>query len=523
MGKKLLSAHTFGNERGEFDNFYNDEIFIEKDSEIAVHSCCLEIDNLKIRIDENSDQLAYRIDNGSTDSSQRFINIPHGQYGKDNIDDLINYITDMFNSSLNVDVENACEWKIETVAVPNQKINKQLIFRLSDSKRYNAFDDSKSDGLNRDRFSFGSQINVINSTQDSQPVLVRNTPPQLPHDNMNQVCVGKIKICKGSCQTGVQLIKLPPVNSLANESGFVIGWGDARHDYVNHAVQKGHLRYFVRCPPMLGTTAFYHFKIKGEQEQLSAVQVLIGDKVQIELSEGVVRGVIYRLAGGVDRQILFEDRYPYNSQGVNTDQDIDLKPVLALFGRSTNMEVRNFYYNADPYTVNNSSIIRLNSLSYTVDEDPPLFGSGNISFILTFQNINMANQFGYELVSPQSTDGASQNHIASDDNECRAVNSFLRSHHGANFKIEMLNLMIDSYDSLTAGRKNIICVIPVEDEFIDNQKSRINFQPENILYLSIKNKDRLSLRNIKCRLLDSLNNPVGLIDFSSINFIINDC
>ena len=86
----------------------------------------------------------------------------------------------------------------------------------------------------------------------------------------------------------------------------------------------------------------------------------------------------------------------------------------------------------------------------------------------------------------------------------------------------MLNIKLDSYDSLTAGRKNIICVIPVEDEFIDNQKSRINFQPENILYLSIKNQDRLSLRNIKCRLLDSLNNPVGLIDFSSINFIIND-
>ena len=138
MGKKLLSAHTFGNERGEFDNFYNDEIFIEKDSEIAVHSCCLEIDNLKIRIDENSDKLRYTIVQGSTNSSVRTIILPHGEYSQDNIDELLLLIKNGLNNNLNTDTEISAEWIIEKIEYENNKPEKKLVFRLSDRKKYTA-------------------------------------------------------------------------------------------------------------------------------------------------------------------------------------------------------------------------------------------------------------------------------------------------------------------------------------------------------------------------------------------------
>jgi len=518
MGKKLLSAHTFGNERGEFDNFYNDEIFIEKDSEIAVHSCCLEIDNLKIRIDENSDLLRYTIVEGSTNASVRTISLPHGQYSQDNIDEFLLLIKNSFNSHLNVDTEISAEWRIETIVDPNNKGNKKLVFRLSDRKKYTAQVDAGASTLNSDNYEFSNQILIQDSGLGN--AIVSNVN-QNPTALMEQVCVGKIRICRGSCQTGVKLLKLPPVNSLANDSGFVLGWGDAKHDFLRHPKHKGFLTYYVRCPPMLGNTAFYFYKKKDGNEELSTVQVLIGDTVQIELSEGNVRGVVYRLAGGIDRKILFSQPYPYNF-GDLPNEEIDLKPVLAIFGVKTSMEVNGLYYHANPYSAITNRNVR-DTASFTLTEDPPVYASASMRFTLTFQNINMANQFGYQSLTPNSVDKSTSNNIPSDDLECRAVNSFFRQHHGSNFKIEMLNIMIDSYDSLTAGRKNIICVIPVEDEFITSQKSRINFQPENILYLSIKNQERLSLRNIKCRLLDGLNNAVALVDFSSINFIINDC
>ena len=94
------------------------------------------------------------------------------------------------------------------------------------------------------------------------------------------------------------------------------------------------------------------------------------------------------------------------------------------------------------------------------------------------------------------------------------------SSHPNNFKIEMLNLQLESFDSQKEGRMNILATVPVEREFKDQQLSILNFEPTNMFYLSIRNKTTLSLRNIKARIIDANNNPINLIGFSSINLLI---
>ena len=94
------------------------------------------------------------------------------------------------------------------------------------------------------------------------------------------------------------------------------------------------------------------------------------------------------------------------------------------------------------------------------------------------------------------------------------------SSHPNNFKVEMLNLQLESFDSQKEGRMNILATIPVEKEFKDAQLSILNFQPENMFYLSIRNKTKLSLRNIRARVIDANNNPIKLLGFSSINLLI---
>ena len=518
MGKKLITLHTFGNQQGELDNFFNDEIIIKKDSEIAVHSCCLELDNLKLKIDENSNRLSYRIDNNSTNAAERNIILTSEEYGQDNIPQLLLNIQNQFNQLLDIDTECSSEWNINLVPDPEKKVNTLINMQLGSRKAYTAQVDAAGVTLNTDQYQFGNQILVHDAGAGLGNSLCSNVA-QLPQAPMAQVAVGKIRLCKGSCQTGVTLKKLSVVNSLQTQSGFVLGWGNAGHDYVGHPVIKNHLRYYVRCLPTLGTTSYYHYKLKGGGEQTSTTQILLGDRVQIELTNGFVRGCVYRLAA-VAKEIIFTDRYPYFF-GEGENQDEDLVSVLAIFGTKANMELQGYYYHANPYSIIHSNQdLSLNS--FTLTEDPPNY-QDDISFVLTFQNINMANQFGYQTISIESQDNAGGGHIPTTDNEATATDTFFQSHHGSNFKIEMLNINIDSYDSLTSGRKNILCVIPVEDEFISKQKSRINFQPENIVYLSIKNGTELSLRNIKCRILDGLNNAVSLVEFSSVNLLINDC
>ena len=518
MGKKLISLHTFGNKDGEIDNYFNDEIIIKKDSDIAVHSCCLELDNLKLKIDENSNKLSYRIDNNSTNAAERTIILTSDQYGQDNIPQLLLNIQNQFNQLLDIDTECSSEWNINLISDPEKKVNTLINMQLGTLKKYAAQVDAGGVTKNTDCYQFSNQILVHDAGAGLGNSLCSNVE-QLPQHPMDQVAVGKIRLCKGSCQTGVTLKKPSPVNSLQTQSGFVLGWGNAGHDYVGHPVIKNHLRYYVRCPPTLGNTSYYHYKFKDGVEQTSTTQVLIGDRVQIELTNGFVRGCVYRLAA-VAKEIIFIDRYPYFF-GEGENQDEDLLSVLAIFGAKENMEVQGYYYHANPYTtVNSNQDLVVNS--FTLTEDPPNY-QDDISFVLTFQNINMANQFGYETLSIESQDqSGAGGHLPSQDNEARANYTFFKSHHGSNFKIEMLNLYIDSYDSLTGGLRNILCVIPVEDVFISKQQSRLNFQPENMVYLSIKNGQDISLRNIKCRVLDGLNNPVSLVEFSSINLLIND-
>ena len=67
---------------------------------------------------------------------------------------------------------------------------------------------------------------------------------------------------------------------------------------------------------------------------------------------------------------------------------------------------------------------------------------------------------------------------------------------------------------------NILSTIPTSKEFRDNQLSVLNFEPANMFYLTIRNKQQLSLRNIRARVIDANNEPITLLGFSSLNLLI---
>ena len=67
----------------------------------------------------------------------------------------------------------------------------------------------------------------------------------------------------------------------------------------------------------------------------------------------------------------------------------------------------------------------------------------------------------------------------------------------------MLNISLDSYDSFGGGRKNILGVIPISEQVINNRTGVLQYEPNTLYYVSIKNKFKLSLRNIKAT---SINN-----------------
>ena len=67
-----------------------------------------------------------------------------------------------------------------------------------------------------------------------------------------------------------------------------------------------------------------------------------------------------------------------------------------------------------------------------------------------------------------------------------------------NYLVELLNIEIESYDSLHGGRRNILKVIPVPN--VNN--TLVNYEANNITFLDVKNALPRTLRNIKARILD---------------------
>ena len=60
----------------------------------------------------------------------------------------------------------------------------------------------------------------------------------------------------------------------------------------------------------------------------------------------------------------------------------------------------------------------------------------------------------------------------------------------------MANVSLDSYDSLTEGRKSILNCISLND-----QQVSINYEMRNLVYIDVNNTNDRLLRNIKINLL----------------------
>ena len=62
MKRKLITLHSSTND-GLFDCNFNDDIIIDKDSHVSFVSCSLSLDNNKIIIDNDNDNITFKIGN----------------------------------------------------------------------------------------------------------------------------------------------------------------------------------------------------------------------------------------------------------------------------------------------------------------------------------------------------------------------------------------------------------------------------------------------------------------------------
>ena len=68
----------------------------------------------------------------------------------------------------------------------------------------------------------------------------------------------------------------------------------------------------------------------------------------------------------------------------------------------------------------------------------------------------------------------------------------------SSFLVLLDNLPIDSYDGFIGQRSNILAVVPKEDKSSDHV---VEYEPNNINFIKINNKTKISLRNVDARII----------------------
>ena len=496
MNRKLITLHSNTND-GLFDCNFNDDIIIDKDSHVSFVSCSLTLDNNKIIIDNDNDGITFKIGTAPL----RTIRIPHGIYSTDNIGDLIMRIQNAMNSELDIDE-------------PDEHGQEILIDLNIDNKIQIEFD---GNGYNHAVENGVFQVqafhahNVVASSAGGLNTEVLTKTAGVSGNRNGQFHsyvtgnASNIRGCGGS-QVEIGILSNADANTNA---GFILGWANGNSPST---LSRNGLTYFVEVT----NSNLAPYKIKKQNGVIRDTTRVprIGDIVALNLSLGQIYLNIYNLADGPGVEPFEEElgTFPYDTSG---DQVNDpFFTVLGIFGGGANTVLKNYKVNFTPHVPQIiGKRLDLVEVGGVGSQPPESNGDDPHDYTITFPTLSLANNLGYNDLTYQVLNQDPPAIFIAD-------NIFQNVFHPDNYKIELLNINLESYDSQTQGRRNILGIIPISESFLNQNVSLLQYEVSNILPLSVRNKTTESLRNIRARLINSHNETAITFGLSFINIMV---
>jgi len=215
----------------------------------------------------------------------------------------------------------------------------------------------------------------------------------------------------------------------------------------------------------------------------------LGDVMEIRIDAGQKKIVYYR--GGTEFLLyqdtyLFEGYYPF-----------------CLF-QDVNAAVDNFIFAGNPYL---PTKVVVQSLIYNVSIPEPL-PDPTINVKLKFQNDTFADILGFRS-NPISVSSKQINFTGTDKFDALRFTKL--------YSVKLSNTPLESYDGETQAKSQILYVI--------NEKSTgedFTFTAPYLTFLELKNDKPLSLRNIRCEIVDEDDNIVEFFGKAVMSLVVDD-
>jgi len=189
----------------------------------------------------------------------------------------------------------------------------------------------------------------------------------------------------------------------------------------------------------------------------------------------------------------------------------DLYPVIFFHGDSTNTSVRRLVSNTDPFQHPASS--------NEAGEDTGDLGAVPVPYhrptnnFIDFSGESLATFLGFQQQRYPLIGATLAREFG-----IVAETSFEGLDFSDAFIIELQNLPLDSYDGHTGQRQNDLAIVPKSN---DNSTASVLYAPPFAMFIDIKNKDTLYLRNIRARILNTDRSPVRTLGLASLTLMVS--
>lgn len=479
---------TTENQNAIFDATFNEDFVIPKDAKIALQNVSVEAKTDTITIDSQNQTLTYQI----------------SSYGETQVTLTNNVYTGVNASDLFKDIQNKLNLNTGFVELLNNRRELGLEWRCqlnNQQKVVIEYDLGEVGEFNQQWLYDPADVQRVTTAGGLWSRLAGQPAGTGVDANM----IFPFTIARGCGFTRGKIYTLENAGAgIAAENGFLIGLSNSLIT-DNSQLEIGNITYGLRVNIDAGGTRSYGW-IENGVETPSAVTVgYVGDGhanndfIEVEINSGKVRANCYKAGGGVTPTVIKEWDYTAGTE---------LFPVNIFFGERADARMSNVRIAESPYS---TSGFKGDDNNPTELHAPPVpqRNAGPNFFDLGSQSLTEFLNFSQQRTPLTST-------VPLVSAAYPASKAFNPKVVADAFLIELLNIPLDSYDSLVKQRKNLLAVVPQSDK-----EGIVIYEPSTPFFIDVKNDQDQLLRNIRARIVNADYTPFEMKGLATLTILIS--
>lgn len=471
---------TTKNLQGYFDCDFNQDVILEPNSKIALHSFTSQFNRFELVINAQNDKIKFSVDD---DGAIKIISLPNGSWNNSNIQDFQVLATTIFNKSMEYTRNQlGRQWYVGTES-------ERFTIQCMAGTIINA-GVASTNPITK----FIKTVNVSLNSEYGTGAYQRSGGTTSQNDAFMYFTSTQ---CKGSASFRAKYrFDIEPENS-----GFILAYRKYPTSAETTLIEQNTITYGIR---LLYSTAVgnvglrYSIIVNGIETVIAGVLPVLNDTLAIDTYGGNIYLRIYRDAGNAV-QTLYISGY---------DHLTNYFPVAVFVGDTVMNTIRfttDYFYNRDnpPSEIDNT---------LGANNNLPVLGTiPATNNFLEFDDPLLSQELGYRQYRyPLTGYNTVVNAIYTGEN------GFKLRDFSESYIIEMLNLNIESFDSLSKQHRNFLAVIPQ----VSQVREQVVYNTPQLIWLDINNAFPLIMRQFKARVLREDLTPISTYGLSQIVVIV---